>query len=248
MAADTIMTPRPKGAPDESDPLKDLGHLSDAVAHHVINAFSAVVSNAELIRSQAGAPIDSPILEALASSMIESALEASQVARRLIDWTQQINSIDAGQSGRHAAAVDLNQLLKATCEAQKSEGPERIEWVLRLGPIPAIPGDVAQLRSMLGYLVQNAREALPSGPGTVTFSTQCDPQGWVVLGIRDSGVGMTPEVIRHASEPFFSTKPGHRGIGLTIAQRIWRRHRGSSSIESCPGGGTTIRLSLGPGS
>jgi signal transduction histidine kinase len=241
-----MMIPPTKGDAKESDPLRDLGHLSDSVAHHVINAFSAVVSNAELIRSRAGAPIDPTTLEALSSSMIETSLVASQVARRLIDWTRQMNSVDAAQSGLQPSTVDLNQLIKETIDRQKSSAPERIEWDLDLAPIPAIPGDVTQLRSMLGYLVQNAREALLTDQGTVTLSTQCDPQGWVVLSIRDSGVGMTPEVIRRASEPFFTTKPGHGGIGLTIAQRIWRRHRGSFAIESCPGAGTTVRLSLGP--
>ena len=48
------------------------------------------------------------------------------------------------------------------------------------------------------------------------------------------------------TEPFFSTKPDHDGIGLTIAQGIWRRHRGALSIDSRPGQGTTIRLSIGP--
>ena len=48
-----------------------------------------------------------------------------------------------------------------------------------------------------------------------------------------------PGVLRRATEPFFSTKPDHAGVGLTIAQGIWRRHRGSLSIESQPGQGTT---------
>jgi two-component system, NtrC family, sensor kinase len=57
---------------------------------------------------------------------------------------------------------------------------------------------------------------------------------------------MSPDVLRRATEPFFSTKPDRAGIGLTIAQGIWRRHRGSLSIDSQPGVGTTIRLSIGP--
>ena len=48
------------------------------------------------------------------------------------------------------------------------------------------------------------------------------------------------------TEPFFTTKPDRDGVGLTIAQGIWRRHRGALSIDSRPGQGTTIRLSIGP--
>jgi len=49
--------------------------------------------------------------------------------------------------------------------------------------------------------------------------------------------------MEHALEPFYSTKPDRQGIGLTIARGIWRRHRGTMTIESQPGEGTTVRLS-----
>ena len=73
-----------------------------------------------------------------------------------------------------------------------------------------------------------------------------DSRDWVTLTIGDSGCGMSQEVQRRAGEPFFSTKEGHAGVGLTIAQLIWRKHRGAFSIESSPGGGTTVRLSILP--
>ncbi len=61
---------------DEAERLKELGHLSAAVGHHVINAFSAVVSNAELIRSHAKSPnCDLNELAALGGAIIENALE-----------------------------------------------------------------------------------------------------------------------------------------------------------------------------
>ena len=64
------------------------------------------------------------------------------------------------------------------------------------------------------------------------------------MEIRDNGTGMTEEVLEHAAVPFFRTKPDHRGIGLTVAKGIWRRHRGTLMIESQPGQGTTVRLSV----
>ena len=55
---------------------------------------------------------------------------------------------------------------------------------------------------------------------------------------------MTNEVLKRATEPFFTTKSGRSGIGLTVAHGIWRRHRGALSIESQPGEGTVIRLAV----
>jgi signal transduction histidine kinase len=80
----------------------------------------------------------------------------------------------------------------------------------------------------------------------VTVSTFTDPRGSLVIAIRDSGRGMTPEVLRRATEPFFTTKHDHYGVGLTIAQGVWRRHGGTLSTESQPGQGTTIRLLITP--
>ena len=142
--------------------------------------------------------------------------------------------------------VDLNQLIDEFVDAQASSGEEGIEWRKNPGAIAPIPGDPCQLRMMLGRLVQNAREALQGGCGTIEFSTYTDSRDWGNLTIRDSGCGMSPEVHRRAAEPFFSTKAGHAGVGLTIAQVIWRRHRGAFSLESSPGGGTTVKLSIGP--
>ncbi len=64
------------------------------------------------------------------------------------------------------------------------------------------------------------------------------------MEIRDTGCGMTQEVLKRATEPFFTTKSGRSGVGLTAAHGIWRRHRGALSIESQPGEGTMIRLAV----
>jgi len=116
--------------------------------------------------------------------------------------------------------------------------------VLNLTPIPMIRASASQIRSLLGYLIQNAREAMPKGRGRISFSTQVDERNWVVLEVRDSGFGMSPDVLKRATEPFFTTKSGRSGIGLTVAHGIWRRHRGALSIESQPGEGTLIRLAV----
>lgn len=230
---------------DEAERLKELGHLSAAVGHHVINAFSAVVSNAELIRSHAqGSNRESHELAALAAAIIENALGASHVPRRLIDFTRRFTSPGFDQKVDPVVLIDLNQVLRETAESQQAAGDSGVEWILDLHPIPMIRGSASQIRSLLGYLIQNAREAMPRGRGTISFSTQVDERNWVILEVRDTGSGMTPDVLKRATEPFFTTKPGRSGIGLTVAHGIWRRHRGALAIESQPGEGTMIRLAV----
>jgi signal transduction histidine kinase len=239
------MTVGSGGDSEEAERLKELGHLSAAVGHHVINAFSAVVSNAELIRSHAQGPNPDLVeLSNLAAAIIENALGASHVPRRLIDFTRRFTSPGFDQKADPVVLIDLNALLRETAESQRAQGEPGVEWVLNLNPIPMIRGSGTQIRSLLGYLIQNAREAMPQGRGRISFSTQVDARKWVILEVRDSGFGMTSEVLKRATEPFFTTKSGRSGIGLTVAHGIWRRHRGALSIESQPGEGTVVRLAV----
>jgi two-component system NtrC family sensor kinase len=241
---DKVMTRADDPKDDDRHRLVDLAHLSSAVGHYLINAFSAAVSNAELIRAPENRAADRKEHAALASSIIDTALDASQVARKLIDWARTVGKLELSEPGSEPRTVDLNQLIQDVVEIERRSSDDRIEWSVSAGEISRIPGDPAQLRMMLGRFVENAREALPGGCGRIEFTTLTDSRDSVIVTIRDTGCGMSSEVQRRAAEPFFSTKPDHRGIGLTIAQVIWRRHRGGLSIESRPGEGTTIQLSM----
>src|SRR5262249_54154476 len=161
------MTGGSRDSLDDSERLKELGHLSAAVGHHVINAFSAVVSNAELIRSHATASTcDLADLAELGAAIIENALSASHVPRRLIDWTRRVTSAAFEQAGEPPPLVDLNQLIAETIQATPREAGSQVEWVLNVNPIPLIRGNAGQLRSLLRYLIQNACEAISKGRGT----------------------------------------------------------------------------------
>jgi signal transduction histidine kinase len=241
------MTGASKTDSGDREVFNDLGHLSAAVGHHVINAFSAVVSNAEMIRSRSAVgAVSQTELQTLATSIVDTAVDASQVARRLIDWTRRLTAIESQFASSGPEYVDINRLIEEFVDSQRATSPPEIEWSLDLRPVPAIAGDCFQLRSMFAHLVRNACDALPKGAGRVTFATYVDHRNWLVIEVGDSGIGMSPETLKRATEPFFTTKSGHDGVGLTIAQAIWRRHRGAVSIESTLTQGTTIRLALGP--
>jgi signal transduction histidine kinase len=225
--------------------LTNLGHLASGVGHNVINAFSAIVSNAELLRlDPRGAGIADPAL--VAETIIKTALEASTVARRLIDYTRAVTSIDSDQASGEASLVDLNRLIEEVFAAHKLEGPFGVSRTTELGAIPPIKGHADQLRAMLNHLITNAIESMTARPGSIKVTTFIDARGWVVIELRDSGQGMEAAAHERAVEPFFSTKPGHPGVGLSIANGIWRRHRGPLSIRSQPGEGTLVRLCVEP--
>ena len=138
----------------------------------------------------------------------------------------------------------LAEWLAGFVETEKTNLAPQAEWVLDLAPVPPIRGRADLLRTMLKLLIENAVESFAGGTGTLTVVSAAAPRNWLIVELRDSGCGMSQEVLEHAIEPFFSTKPGHLGLGLTIARGIWRRHRGTLTLESLPAKGTTIRLSV----
>jgi two-component system, cell cycle sensor histidine kinase and response regulator CckA len=119
--------------------------------------------------------------------------------------------------------------------------------------------DNGQLSQVLMNLVVNARDALTSG-GTVHISTRALhttgehdgpfyalPEGhWVVVEVRDTGVGMTPEVVARMFEPFFTTKHigGGTGLGLSMVYGIVTQAGGHVFVDSAPGVGTTVSVVL----
>lgn len=244
MSDPTILEPEPRGEPD---PCLVLGHLSSTVVHHVINYFSTIVSQAEILKTLA-APEGVSQSDAVrrADAIVKAALDGSALARGLADFSRKATAIGGGPEPHAGDLVDLNHIVSDAVADQTRRRGSNAEWDVDLAPSAALRGGASQLRIMLDHLLENAREALPPEGGVVTVTTAVDPTDWLILEIRDSGSGMPPEVLEHALEPFFSTKPGHSGLGLALARGIWRRHRGAFSIETEPGKGTLIRLSCPP--
>ena len=165
-------------------------------------------------------------------------MDASGVARRLIDYTRPVTT-----TGQTRVAVD--RVVRDLAALWPLRYP-RVTWKVTTNKVPSIRGNVDQLCSMLGHLVQNAAEALPPTGGTISVTTSVDERGWVVLEVDDTGSGISAATLQRAVEPFFTTKPGHLGVGLSIANGIWRRHRGTLAIISEKDAGFRIRLCVDP--
>jgi two-component system, OmpR family, sensor histidine kinase BaeS len=113
-----------------------------------------------------------------------------------------------------------------------------------VGPgVPPVRADPARIRGVLGNLVANAVRHTPAG-GWVRVSAAAQPEG-VTITVADSGEGIPPELLPHVFERFVRG-PGSTGsgLGLAIAHDVVTAHGGTIAIESQPGTGTTVRLTL----
>jgi CheY-like chemotaxis protein len=145
---------------------------------------------------------------------------------------------------------------------QRTIGPE-VQLKLQLGDGKwDVICDAHQLEGALMNLAINARDAMPDG-GELTISVtdrkvtardladpeEAKPGDYVQVSVSDTGVGMTPEILARAIEPFYTTKPTGQGTGLGLSQvyGFVRQSGGFLRIESEPGRGTNVLISL-PGS
>ena len=126
--------------------------------------------------------------------------------------------------------------------------------------LPPMFVDKGQLETVLINLAANARDAM-AGAGALTFVAEVDrvegsdrgkiatglkPGAYLRLSVRDTGAGMSPEVLARATEPFFTTKTNGQGtgLGLATARGFVEQSGGGMRIESAPGEGTVVTLWL----
>ncbi|GAA4502811.1 ATP-binding protein [Hymenobacter ginsengisoli] len=102
--------------------------------------------------------------------------------------------------------------------------------------VPPVLASAGQLNQVWTNLIDNAIDALPASGGTLAVHTVKQPGG-VCVSIIDNGSGLTPEVLAHMFEPFYTTKPAGEGsgLGLDIARRIVQEHGGRLEAQSVPG-------------
>ena len=111
--------------------------------------------------------------------------------------------------------------------------------------LPTIGVAPHQLTQAMLNLLSNAGKAIPEG-GTVALWARVDHDGDVVIGVSDNGVGMPEEVRRRAADPFFTTRRRGKGtgLGLALVHGVAAKSAGTLDIESTPGAGTTIALTI----
>ncbi len=143
----------------------------------------------------------------------------------------------------------LNEIVEEVCELLAEEISRRgISLVLELDPsLPQVTVDPDGIHTCLLNLVTNAIEAFPedTSGGQVTVSSRDEGEAGVHLQVRDSGEGMSEELLERVLENLFTTKGARgTGLGLAITQKIVHEHGGTIQVESEPKKGTCFTIIL----
>lgn len=151
----------------------------------------------------------------------------------------------------HLEPVNLNDTVREVVklfEAQiHAPGRPTIEVRLEIEQnLVSVAADPDQIRRALRNLVLNALDAMPKG-GTLTIRTQNANGGGesrAAIEVSDTGEGLTPEECERLFTPYYTTKQHGTGLGLAIVQSVVSDHKGTISVHSQPGRGTTFRIEL----
>jgi len=202
-------------------------------AHDLNNLLTGILGNLELMQNRA---------RRIGNTQFDGYLEgARNAAGRAAGFTQRLLAF-SGRAAGEPVPVPVNPLALEIVELMREQSCAILPAL-----DPAV-GDVfcdpVQLEAALQELIANAREATAQG-GTITLRT-ATASGRVVITVADSGAGMTEDIVARAAEPFFTTRPNGagKGLGLAIAGHFARHAGGAMTIQSAPGTGTMVDLTL----
>ena len=215
--------------------MRALMNMAFGVAHSLGNIFSAILGNLHFLGER---------LEDSACIELERKLEESTYAG--IDMMRSLEKFAARPCPGEMELLDLSDLAGDVVRLvqQVSIDPGACRGIrLRTDLCADCPAweSPGQIREALINIIFNAIQALGEG-GDIAVITRLEA-GHCRLSVQDNGPGMTKQVHRRATEPFFTTRPDtHQGLGLSVARGIVVAHRGQLTIKSEPGRGTRVDL------
>jgi signal transduction histidine kinase len=216
-----------------SEKLAALGQLAAGIAHEIRNPLTSINilihSLTENLPSENSHREDLKVIEEeihRINEIVDQFLRFARPAPPLLEKTDVRPIFE-----------ETLQLLRPQIERQKISVQKDFE------PLPPVTIDKEQIKQVILNLLLNAIQAMPEG-GQLELKGRVSGEDWIQFLIQDSGVGIPLKDLDKLFDPFFSTKDGGIGLGLSIAHRIIDQHNGKIEVESKPGKGTLFTLSL----
>ena len=240
----------------QKERLASLGRLSTVIAHEVRNPLMIIKGSLHALRRPG---LSAPAIREAISDIDGEVERLNRIVNEVLDFARPIHF--------ELAPTDLNALCRESATASAASGsgaPVHLE----LDPSsPSITTDAERLRIVLVNMLVNARHAVngatPVGsqqsavggrvpspepratsPGPLVTLRTMAGNGRVAIVIADRGPGIDPAHLPHVFDPYFTTKRGGTGLGLAIAKNIVEGLGGTIGVNSTPGAGTEISISL----
>lgn len=225
-----------------ADRMAVIGTVTAGAAHEINNPLMYVQANIEFVIGELEGRADLPP-EVMAA--LEEGLSGS---RRIRDIVKQLKVFSRSDDEKRLKQVDVNVLLDATLQLLNNELRHRARVVRNYGTVGPILANESRLGQVFLNLIHNAAQAIPDGDADaheVTITTSMDGDR-VVIGVSDTGCGISPETLPRVFDAFFTTKPSGlgTGLGLSVCQKVVTAAGGSIRVRSEVGKGSTFEVYL----
>ncbi len=234
-----------EGIDRHADQLSMVETLAAGLAHEIKNPLGGIKGSAQLLHQELSGSTD---LQEYTSLIIREAERVNRIIEELLDLSRPRKT--------QYTAVNIGQILDEVVKLQKKMATERqllFRW--QLDPsIPEISADYDLLTSLFHNLIKNACEATPDN-SEIVIATGIDseyhlslpggrPTPVIQISISDQGSGLSVKEQEKIFTPFYTTKTGGNGLGLSICQKIVTEHGGQLQFFARPEGGTRVKVSL----
>lgn len=236
-----------------TEKMASIGKLVAGVAHEINNPAGIVKGNLDFLEqhmakleSLAGESDNGPLSRAVAD-LKECVLPARAALSRIISVVQDLRNFSRVDEAEYKMA-DINDGVQNVVRFFSAHTAGRIELRCELAPLPSLYCFPAHLNQAISNIVQNAIDAI-DGRGTITLRTrrdQHDNADDIVIEVEDTGCGIPDAIVDRIFDPFFTTKDvgEGRGLGLSIAYGIVKRHGGRIDIVRHDASGSVIQLRI----
>ncbi len=219
--------------------LATLGRLSAQTAHDLKNPLSAIKGAAQWLGEDSRGGAHSDAHRELVALIIEQTDRLS----RVVDGYQRLGLLEAMR-----APIDLGALIEEVANAERAAAQEEAVTIrarVHPGTPAALLLDRDLVQGALTSLVRNARDALGATKRSGRIDLVVEPrEREISLRVEDDGPGMDARTSERAFDEFFTTKASGSGLGLALVSRVARAHGGRASLDSRPGGGTRVEMTL----
>ncbi len=220
---------------ERAEKLASVGELAAGLAHEIKNPVAGISNALQIILEDMDKNDKNlPIFE--------------EMLRQIQRVDQAVNSLLSYARPRPPKFVSssLNEVISAAFKLVRQQAKiGRVEIIYRGDyALPHVVVDPQQIEQVLVNLMMNAIQAMPQGGSLEVIQEQQDSSHAPQILIKDTGMGIKPEVLKNIFKPFFTTRHRGTGLGLTICQGIIERHGGKITVESELGKGAVFTVTL----
>jgi signal transduction histidine kinase len=216
----------------QNEKLASLGKLVARVAHEINTAMTVVERNIEVLNSL---PSGDRNRQKMTAKIEESARRTNNLVESMLSFAQEMPV--------HREAVNVKPLLESAMSLTRAERRHNVQVEIHeTGAIPMVEADANQLVQVFLHIIANAIDAMEeSQRGSLTIMLKANQES-VEIEFADTGSGLRDP--RRVFEPFYTTKPVGKGVGLGLSTcyGIIRQHGGEIDCRNRPEGGAVVRL------